>query len=307
MDRYEAIFQGVVQGLTEFLPVSSSGHLCLVQHILGQTENNLFFNVMLHLGTLIAVCAVYYKLIFRLIRAFFLLIFGKFVKTKKENEAIVEKDKSMVISLIVALLPLLLLVIPIPFLGSSLKNFAECLYEDKYFILVGISFLTTGFLMLYSFFPKKNQTKRMVSASGRKCFNLKDAVSVGFMQTIAAIFPGLSRSGSTLSVAVMRGIDKQTALDFSFVLAIPSILAAVVLEIKELPQNFLESDLTNLLIGVVVSAIVGFLSIVLFKWMLKCEKMFLFVHYVLIIGFLSIFIAIIEFSQGANMFTGEII
>ncbi len=307
MDNYEAIFQGVVQGLTEFLPISSSGHLCLVQHVLGQTENNLFFNVMLHLGTLAAVCAVYYKQIFRMARAFFFLIFEKIFHLKTKNSDTLEQDQKMVISLIVALLPLILLVIPIPFRGITLKGLAESLYMDKYLLVVGVAFLVTGFLMLHVFLPKNTENKESKKLVLKKNFNLKDALCVGIIQTVAAIFPGLSRSGSTLSVAMMRGIEKQTALDFSFILSIPSILAAVLLEIKELPQNFLDSDLTNLFIGVTVSAIVGFLAIILFKWMLKKEKMYIFVHYVLIIGFLTIFVAIIELSQGANMFTGLVI
>ena len=120
MDILQAIIQGIVQGLTEFLPVSSSGHLSLSQHVMGvNLDGSIFFNVMLHLGTLVAVCAVYYKLIIRLIVAFFRMIGDIF--TGKFHWKGMDEDRRMVVMLILGLLPLLLFFIPIPGTGNNIK------------------------------------------------------------------------------------------------------------------------------------------------------------------------------------------
>lgn len=117
MSIFDAIIQGIVQGLTEFLPVSSSGHLAISQHILGVDEGNLFFNVMLHLGTLLAVIAVYYKLIGKLIIAFFTLI--RDIVTGKYRWSKMTEEQNLVVMLIIGLIPLFLLFIPLPF-GNGL-------------------------------------------------------------------------------------------------------------------------------------------------------------------------------------------
>ena len=146
MSIFDAIIQGVVQGLTEFLPVSSSGHLAITQHIMGVTEGNLFFNVMLHIGTLVAVVAFYYKLILRLIKEFVSII--KDVFTKKFSFKNMNNDRRMIFMLIVALCPLFLLFLPIPFTDMKVKDLADILSGDsKYFIVVGISLLITSLLL----------------------------------------------------------------------------------------------------------------------------------------------------------------
>ncbi|MFZ2742023.1 MAG: undecaprenyl-diphosphate phosphatase, partial [Ruminococcus bromii] len=123
----------------------------------------------------------------------------------------------------------------------------------------------------------------------------------------AALLPGLSRSGSTLSVGEMRGISKQKALDYTFVLGIPSILAAALLEgvdaIKS-PEGLSNIEFLPLIIGMAVSAVVGYLAIVIFKWFLKSDKMEIFVIYTAIVGVAFIVISIIEMNTGVNLFTG---
>ncbi|MEE1319582.1 MAG: undecaprenyl-diphosphate phosphatase, partial [Ruminococcus sp.] len=133
-----------------------------------------------------------------------------------------------------------------------------------------------------------------------------DAVLVGLMQVTAAILPGLSRSGSTLAVGQMRGIDKQKALDFSFILGVPSILAAALLEGVEAiksPEG-ITVDISVIIAGMIASAIVGYLAIVIFKWFLKSDKMWIFVAYTAIVGVAFIIISLIEMNTGVNLFTG---
>jgi undecaprenyl-diphosphatase len=306
MTIVDAIIQGVVQGLTEFLPVSSSGHLSITQHILGMTEDNLFFSVMLHIGTLVAVCAFYYKLIWRLIKAFFGLIGDLFTGKLRRN---MNEDKNMVLMLIIGLIPLFLLFAPIPGTDMKLKDLADLFAGAKYFIVVGIALLVTSTLLLLgSIASRKAPVMRHADSQekGRTKMNVADAIVVGLVQCCAALFPGLSRSGSTLAAGQLRGVNKQKALDYTFILAIPSIIAAAVLELKEAMDvpGGLSVELTPVLIGMAAAAVVGYLSIVLFKWLLKTDKMIIFVVYTALVGIAVIVVSVIEMQSGVNFFTG---
>lgn len=303
MDIFNAIIQGMLQGLTEFLPVSSSGHLTLSQHILGIKGNNLFFDVMLHIGTLIAVLAVYYKLVIRLIVAFFqilrVIITGEF-KWKKTDY-----DQRLVVMLIVGLLPLFFLFLPVPGTNMNIKDFVEQWSNDGNIFIVGCSLIATSILLTVGLriSKDKNSEKQL-----KKQYNIIDSIYVGFMQLLAAILPGLSRSGSTLSVGLMRGIDKQTALDYSFILGIPAILAAAAVELKDVMSlDSFYIDTFPVIIGMIVSAVVGFISIKLFKWLLKTDKMYIFILYTLILGIATLIIYMVEKSKGFNIFTNAIL
>ena len=298
MTIIDAIIQGIVQGLTEFLPVSSSGHLNITQHILGVTEDNLFFNVMLHIGTLVAVCAFYYK--------FFLMIADIFRGRFKWKE--MDEDRRMLIMLVIGLLPLFLLFLPVPGTGMKLKDYVESFNTDKYFIIVGICLLLTSLLLLIGDMFSRGylaQKRHRQNPEGRKSMTVGDAIVIGLVQCCATL-PGLSRSGSTLAAGQMRGVNKQKALDYTFILAIPSILAAAVLELKDAldaPGGF-QADIVPIIIGMVVAAVVGYFSIVLFKWLLKTDKMIIFILYTAIVGAAVIVISIMEMNSGVNLFTG---
>lgn len=310
MGIFEAIIQGIVQGLTEFLPVSSSGHLAITQHIMGVTENNLFFNVMLHIGTLVAVVAFYYKLIWNLIKEFFSII--KDVFTGKFTFKEMNHERKMIFMLIVALLPLFLLFLPIPGTDMKVKDFADVLSGDqKYFIVVGISLLVTSVLLTLGVvfnnrLKKKEAQNGTLSeqGAGKKSLTVLDAIVVGLTQVCAAVFPGLSRSGSTLAAGQMRGVNRQTALDFTFIMAIPSILAAAVLELSDalsVPGG-IGISIPVIVAGMIAAAVVGYLSIVLFKWLLKTEKMYIFIAYTAVAGVLVVVVSIIEKIVGHNIF-----
>ncbi len=310
MSIFEAIIQGIIQGLTEFLPVSSSGHLAITQHVLGVSEDNLFFNVMLHIGTLVAVVAFYYKLIFKLIKEFFAII--KDVFTGKFTFKEMNHERKMIFMLIVALLPLFLLFVPIPGTDMKVKDFAEVLSGDsKYFIVVGISLLVTS-ILLFVGNKFNNRLKRREEANGtlselgagKQSLTVVDAIVVGLTQCCAAVFPGLSRSGSTLAAGQLRGVNRQKALDFTFILAIPSILAAAVLELSDAlsaPEGITVS-IGAIIAGMISSAIVGYLSIVLFKWLLKTNKMIVFIAYTALAGLAVVVVSLIEMNVGYNIF-----
>lgn len=310
MTIVEAIIQGAVQGLTEFLPVSSSGHLTITQHVLGidLEGGSLFFNVMLHIGTLVAVIVFYHKLIWRLIKAFFSMIGDIF--TGKFRWKTLSDDKRMVIMVIIGLLPLVLLFVPVPGTGMKLKDYVESFNTSKYFIVVGICLVLTSVLLLIgSLCSRKSVPMKHAKDSGetgRTSMNILDAIVVGVTQCFATL-PGLSRSGSTLAAGQMRGLNKQTALDYTFILGTPAIIAAALLEGKEALEGGLDqvkADLVPILIGMAVSAVVGYLAIALFKWLLKTDKMIIFVVYTAIVGIAVIVISIMEMQSGVNLFSG---
>ena len=309
MTIFEAIIQGIVQGATEFLPISSSGHLSISQHVLGVQLESLFFDIMLHIGTLIAVLFVYHKLIGRLIKEFFALcgdlVKGKF-KWKEMNH-----DRRLIFMLIFGLVPLFLLFLPIPGTGLKLKDLSDLWATDTNLLAEGIALLITAALLLLGIRAEKNTKEKKIvrngkgiTIKGRKKLHAADALSIGVAQFFAALLPGLSRSGSTLCTGLIRGVNKQTALDYSFVLGIPAILAAAVLTLKDALAAPLDIGTGAIIAGLVTSAITGFLAIKLLKWIVSSNKLHIFAYYTLIVGVIVIIISIIEFSMGINIFSG---
>ena len=312
MTTLDAIIQGIVQGLTEFLPVSSSGHLAITQHVLGVTgEGNLFFNVMLHLGTLVAVIAFYHKLVWSLIKEFFLMI--KDIFTGKFSFKNLSYERNLIFMLIIGLLPLFTMFIPIPGTDMKVKDLADVFAGSPVLLMTSICLIITSILLTIGIVCNKRNSgyKHLKGGAsdgdnGRESYTAFDALCVGIMQAVAAIFPGISRSGSTLAVGEMRGINKQKALDYTFVLGIPSILAAAVLEGVDAitsPEGF-DINIAVVVAGMLVSAIVGYVSILIFKWFLKTDKMLIFVVYTAIIGSVFLVVSIMELNSGVNMFTG---
>lgn len=313
MTVLDAVVQGVVQGLTEFLPVSSSGHLTISQHILGVTESNLFFNVMLHLGTLFAVLIVYRKTVADLCSGVVQIIKALFSRSFSFRK--LSREQRLVVTLIIGLLPLFLLFVPIPGSGGlNAKDLAEIWSgATGYFIMVGVALLFTSILLIVGIAANRlsvksfSHRKASKSDAGRHSLRPLDSLAIGFAQLFAAVFPGLSRSGSTLAVGQLCGLSKQTALDYSFVLGIPSILAAAVLEGKDAitTGSVADVEIIPLLVGVVVSAVVGFFAIWLFKWMLAKDRMYIFVIYTAVVGVAIVIISLVELNAGVNIFTGE--
>ncbi|MBC8570960.1 undecaprenyl-diphosphate phosphatase [Zongyangia hominis] len=285
MSILNAIFQAIVQGLTEFLPVSSSGHLSLVQHFTGVSgETGIFFSIMLHLGTLIAVFVAFWPTIKRLIVEFFLMIGDIFRGRFRLKEA--NPYRRMILLLIVSLVPL----IPFYFLSDFYKGLAS----DKSILAEGICFLITAALLFIA-------DRRMDGRKTAKNMRFADAVAIGIAQGIAPL-PGVSRSGSTISVGLMCGLKKEYAVKFSFIMGIPAVLAANLVELKDAMEVGTQGvGAAALIVGVLVSAVVGFLAIKMVQWLLKENKFKIFAYYTLILGILVITIAIIELLMGQNI------
>lgn len=284
MSVIKAIILGVVQGVTEFLPISSSGHLSLFQHFLGTGgDGSLLFSVLLHLGTLIAVFICFYKTIIELVVEFFNMI--KDIFTGKFKFSKLEGKQKMLVMFVLSCIPLLFLLIPV---GNDMKlmDWLGGLAEDNSILVEGICFIFTGFLLLTStYLSKKKNLKNDV--------NVKDAFAIGFAQFLAAGFPGISRSGSTISTGMICGVSKDYMVEYSFILGIPAILVANAVELKDAVETGAQLELLPTIIGVIVAAVVGVACIKLLQWILKKDMWKYFGFYCLIIGVVTIICSIL--------------
>ena len=286
MSIIKAIILGIVQGVTEFLPISSSGHLSLFQHFLNvDGEGSLLFSVLLHLGTLIAVFIVFHKTIFELVVDAFGLV--KDIFTGKFKFKQLQGKKKMLVMFVFSCIPLLLLLIPV---GNDLKlmDVLGGLSEDDSILVEGFCFLFTGFLLLTStYISKKKTLNREV--------NTLDAFAIGLAQVFAAGFPGISRSGSTISTGMICGVSKEYMVEYSFILGIPAIIVANAVELKDAVETGAQLELLPTIIGVIVAAVVGVACIKLLQWILKKDMWKYFGFYCLVIGVFTIICSILGF------------
>ena len=284
MSVIKAIILGIVQGVTEFLPISSSGHLSLFQHFLNVGgEGSLLFTVLLHLGTLIAVFIVFHKTILELIVEFFSLI--KDIFTGKFKFKQLKGKKKMLVMFVFSCVPLLFLLIPVGG-GEKLMDVLAGLSEDDSILAEGICFVITGILLLAStYVSKKKELTRSV--------NTLDAFAIGIAQAFAAGFPGISRSGSTISTGMICDVSKQYMVEYSFILGIPAILVANIVEFKDAVQADAEIEILPTIIGVAVAAAAGVACIKLLQWILKKDMWKYFGIYCLIIGTITIILSIL--------------
>ncbi len=279
MSIIKAIILGIVQGVTEFLPISSSGHLSLFQHFLNvDGEGSLLFSVLLHLGTLIAVFVVFHKTIFELVIDALDLV--KDIFTGKFKFKQLQGKKKMLVMFVFSCIPLLLLLIPI---GNDMKlmDVLSGLSEDDSILVEGFCFLFTGCLLLSStYISKKKELNREV--------NTVDSFAIGLAQVFAAGFPGISRSGSTISTGMICGVSKEYMVEYSFILGIPAIIVANVVELKDAVETGAQLEVLPTIIGVVVAAIVGVACIKLLQWILKKDMWKYFGFYCWVIGVFTI-------------------
>ena len=283
MDYLSVIIQGIIQGLTEFLPVSSSGHLSVVQHFLNVGEESLITSIVLHLGTLVAVFIAFFPTIWGVIKEFFLTIRDIF--TGKFSWKEMNANRRMMFMVIIATL----LLVPIYFF----KDFFTSFEGDNDIIFEGAAFIFTSVLLFMSDkVIKGNKTGDKMTVT--------DAIAVGAMQCVA-LFPGVSRSGSTTAAGLFCGLTKETAVTFAFILGIPAILGGSVLELGSAISSDIQLDWVGLGIGFVVSAVVGLLSIALVKWLIKKDKFKVFGIYTFILGLACIALGVYELVTGSHI------
>ncbi len=282
MDLISIIIQGIIQGLTEFLPVSSSGHLSVVQHFMNVGEESLILSIVLHLGTLLAVFCVFYKTIFGMIKEFFLTIGDIF--TGKFSWKNMNDNRRMMFMVIIATL----ILVPVYFF----KDFFTATEGDGDIIFEGCAFIFTAILLFLSDACVKG-------FKTGKDMTVKDAVIVGLFQCVA-LFPGVSRSGSTTTSGLFCGLTRETAVTFSFILGIPAILGGSVLELGEAVSSGIELDFVLLAVGFCAAAITGFLAISLVKLIIKHDKFKIFGIYTLVLGILCVGYGIFEYATNTH-------
>ena len=283
MDYITVIIQAVVQGLTEFLPVSSSGHLSVIQHLTGvDGEAALILSISLHLGTLLAVFAAFWGTIWGMIKEFFLTI--KDIFTGKFSWKKMNSDRRMMFMLIIAtamLVPCYLV-----------KDFFASRQGDGDIMFEGMAFLFTALLLFMS--------DRCSGQKLGKDMKITDALVVGAFQCVA-LFPGVSRSGSTTAAGLFCGLSKQTAVTFAFILGIPAILGGSVLELGDALQSEADIDWIMLGVGFVIAAVVGFFAIKLVDWLLKKNRFKVFGIYTAVLGIACIAAGMYELISGTSI------
>ena len=271
MSYFEAVILGLIQGLAEFLPISSSGHLALMQQWFGMEEDKvLLFAVLLHVGTLVSVFIVYWKDVWELIKELGLTIRDIF--TGRGLKIQERPTRKLGVMIIVA-------TIPTGIIGILFNDFFNSLYNSV--IPIGIGLIITGFLLILA--------ERMGSASrGIQQMNYRNALFIGTVQGIA-ICPGISRSGSTLFGSLMCNLDRKFAVKFVFLISIPSILGSAVMEAPAAIQSGLEpGQLGPILAGMAVAAISGLIAIKTMIKIVSDKKLSYFSYYVWILGLIVV-------------------
>jgi len=300
MSLLEAIIMGIIQGLTEFLPVSSSGHLALFKILFEvDTETGMLFDVLLHFGTLVAICAVFYKDIARLVVEglailkngsinLAIFIHNVFLRLqnvfRKEKLAEAELDLGTyhrVVNSSYRKFVMLILVSTIPtgIIGVIGKDVVEM--ASEILIVPGICLIITAILLLVADFAKDGE-------KGPKDISYSNAFIIGIVQGVATL-PGISRSGSTITACLLSGFSRSFAVKYSFIMSIPAILGAMVLELFEFSALDLSGgEIFGYIIGMLVAGAVGYICIKTMLVVVRKKKFKGFAIYCLLIGIVSI-------------------
>ncbi len=269
MLMFVAIALGVVQGLGEFLPISSSGHLILAQSIFGLKESEVAFDVVLHLGTLAAVCIYYRETLLTLIKELRFLP-GAIISPKRLGELYQTRpDFRFGILIVIA-------SIPTGIMGLALKDIFKANFTSVF--SVAIALLITGTIL------------RLVGSRGKtgrdaKEMNIRDAIIIGTIQGLA-IIPGFSRSGFTICAGLFSGLNRITAARFSFILSIPAIIGATAIELTSIEQSAFST--TEFIVGFFTAAIVGYLSLALLVKLLKQDNFSIFSWWCWAVGLIAL-------------------
>ena len=284
MSLLQSIIMGLIQGLTEFLPVSSSGHLALLKELFQIDEPGMFFDVLLHIGTLLAVFVVYYKDIWKMIVEFFMIVrdcgrntarfFGNLKQEEKEPylRVINNSYRKFVMLIIVS-------TIPTGIIGYAAKDLVEM--AGQLLIVPGICLIITAVLLLIAdHVPDRGRLPKNITYT--------NAFIVGICQGIATL-PGLSRSGTTITACLLNGYSRKFAVKYSFIMSIPAILGAMILEIRDVDFSLLTGgDVMNYAVGTLVAAVVGYVCIKTMLVVVRKKKFTIFSIYCLIVGAASI-------------------
>lgn len=262
MSLLEAVLLGIVQGLTEFLPISSSGHLVLGEFLLGVKFDDISFEVFLHFGTFLSVVIVFRRTIWSMLKAVWLRAKSIFVRKVASSGT---EDWNLFWLIIAG-------SIPAGVAGLLFKNYVEKSFSSVIFVAVMLLF--TGTVLLLTQFFKATRAKLTFS----------DAFLVGLAQALAML-PGISRSGLTISTGIFKGVERSKSAEFSFLLSLPAVLGACLLELKEvLSHANSDQDLKMYLTGAITALVIGYLAIKFLLNVIKKGKFQYFGYYCFAVG-----------------------
>lgn len=277
MSLLSSFLLGLIQGISEFLPISSSGHLSIAQNLLGLQavgEEHLLFDVLLHLGTLVAVFIAYWGDIVDMVLEFFRSI-SDLVHHRSRPQT--PPGRRLMIMVVIGTLPL--------FLIYPIKDAIEKLYYNTVFI--GCALLVTGLLLFLS-----DRVRR--GRKTEKTVTVRDTLLVGIGQAVA-VCPGISRSGTTICMGTFMGFDRKYAVRFSFLLSIPAVLGANILDMADAVKEGIDvTQIPVYLIGIVAAAFSGYLSIRLIRLIAEKGKFGWFAYYCWTVGILTLALSFIK-------------
>ncbi len=262
MSFFQSIILGIIQGASEFLPISSSGHLILVPEFLGWEDHSLVLDTTLHLGTLAAVVIYFWKDLYSIIKSF-LSDIQKSIKFKDFSS----KSK-LGFKIIVASFPAAIL-------GFLLEDYFENIFRSALFVGLFMTFGTILMFFAEYFASKTPQTKEEPT--------FKQAIIIGIFQSLA-LFSGVSRSGATISGGMLNGLKRESAARFSFLLSVPIIFGAGILQLAKLISSGVSFSYVNFGVGFAASFLVGFIAIKFLMHYLKSQKLTIFIIYRLILA-----------------------
>ena len=277
MTLLNALILGIIQGVAEFLPISSSGHLSIAQNLLGmgiEGTDDVFFDVLLHLGTLAAVFVAYWVDIREMVVEFFRMISDTARGKVPER---VPPARRLILLIVVGTLPLFL-ILPV-------HDVVEGLYANTFF--VGGALLVTGLLLFFCDSIRKGRKNERTAT-------LADVLVVGFGQAVATC-PGISRSGMTISTGCFRGMERRFAVRFAFLLSIPAVLGANILQVKDVVEVGVNLEMVPVyLVGVAAAAISGYLSIRLVRMVADKGKFGAFSYYCWAAGVITLVLSLLK-------------
>lgn len=284
MSLIQSIFLGFIQGLTEFLPVSSSGHLSIFKQFFDIDTGGTFYDVLLHIGTLIAVCLVYYKDIGRMIvegcciirdACINVAIFAgnKIHHEQNEYRKVIDNNYRKFVMLVIVS------TIPTGIIGIAASDLVDS--AQKLLIIPGVCLIITAILLFIADrLPEGTKTPKNTSYT--------NAFAIGIAQGIATM-PGISRSGTTITACLIAGMNRSYAVKYSFIMSIPAILGALVVKIRDVDLAALSSgDVINYVAGTLVAMVVGYICIKTMLVIVRKKKFIIFSIYCLIMGLISI-------------------
>lgn len=281
MSTLHSIYLGIIQGIAEFLPISSSGHLAIAQNLFGLEEVPLLFDIFLHLATLLAVCIVFWKKIWELLKCF-----GRWITKRPRPETNESVNNEILTGTEKAGRRTIIAIIVSTIITGVIGIVTSKLIPDLSVKFVCAGFLVTAALLIISgIIEKKNAAK--IENPVQEGVSLRQSIVIGLMQGLGTL-PGISRSGSTISGALFSKLDRKAAGDYSFIISIPAILGAFVLDLKDLGEVSSTIGMTQVLAGCIAAFITGFISLKLLMKIIRKGKLAWFSAYLIPAGILGL-------------------